>query len=256
MLIVISPAKTLKTDVRALTNSTFPLMLKYSALLVNELKKYSSGELSELMKISPKLAQLNHSRFQQWHYPYKLEEGNNALLTFRGEVYNGLEVDSFSQENLNYAQKHLIILSGLYGVLRPLDVILPYRLEMGTKISPAGYKNLYEFWSDKILNVLNNKLAESDTNILINLASQEYFKSIETKKLNAEIITPVFKENKNGVYKVVSIYAKKARGLMTRFIIKNKINNPEKLMLFDEEGYYYNEKLSDKKKGNIVFTRN
>ncbi len=253
MLIVISPAKTLKTDIPALDNSTFPSLIGYAEELVRELRMLGPEELAELMNVSPKLAMLNYGRFQQWHYPYKKEEGNNALLTFRGEVYNGLDADTFNEKDFLYAQNHLRILSGLYGVLRPLDVILPYRLEMGTKLPVGSAKNLYQFWGEVITNEINRALSEQENEILINLASEEYFKSILLSKLKAGVITPVFKEFKNGTYKVVSVYAKKARGLMSRFIIQNRISNVDDLKLFDADGYYYNENLS--KNDTFVFTR-
>jgi cytoplasmic iron level regulating protein YaaA (DUF328/UPF0246 family) len=253
MLIVISPAKTLKTDIAPIENSTFPEFLEQSAILAKKLKKFTVEELSLLLKVSPKIAHLNYERYNQWRIPYKKEEGSNALLTFRGEVYNGIDADSYSIEELDYAQRHLRILSGLYGILRPLDVILPYRLEMSTKLKTKDFKNLYDFWDNIITESLSNVLIKTGNDILINLASEEYFKSINKKKLNARVITPVFKDEKNGTFKVISIYAKKARGKMTSYILKNKLSDPEKLKLFDDEGYYFNENLSVK--DTLVFTR-
>ncbi len=254
MLVVISPAKTLRTDKNAGINSTMPVLVKDSVLIAEELKKLTVWELENLMKISPKLARLNYERIQMWHYPYEVIEGFNPVYTFNGEVYNGLDVDTLEEEDLSFANIHLNILSGFYGVLRPFDSILPYRLEMGTKLKVGDTKNLYDFWKGKITKVINENLKKSGSGMLINLASDEYFKSIDLNALNAKVVTPVFKDNKNGVYKVISIYAKKARGLMTRFIIKNRISNPDDLKLFDFEGYYYNENLSDHE-GTLVFTR-
>ena len=254
MLIIISPAKSLNYEKQSLTdNYSQPEFISKSKLLINELRKLKPDDISNLMNISPKLAYLNFERFQQWHTPFTAENAKQALLTFNGEVFNGINVNSFTGEDLNFSQKHLRILSGLYGVLKPLDLISAYRLEMGTKLEVSGNKNLYEFWADKITSSLNNALKQQEDNILINLASNEYFKSVKTNNLNADIITPVFKDAKNDRYKVISIYAKKARGLMTSFIIKNRISNPEELKLFDAEGYFYNDELSQS--GQPVFTR-
>jgi len=256
MLIILSPTKTIDiTGKPAFVNHTLPDNLSKSQKLINILKKHSTEELSNLMNISPKLAQLNFERFQQWQLPFTPENAKQTLFTFKGEVFSGLDAESLSKHDVEFSQDHLIILSGLYGTLRPLDLIQPYRLEMGTKSSFAGKKNLYEFWKTIITNNLHKALDEQGDNILINLASNEYFKSIDTKKLDARIVTPEFKEFKNGTYKIVTIYAKKARGLMTRFILQNRLTDPEQIKLFDKEGYYFNEQLttnSDKP----VFTRN
>jgi len=253
MLIVISPAKTLKSDLTARDDSTKPVFLSKSKKLAAELKNYKPAELSNLMSISAKLAQLNYERYQQWKSPYKNEESFNAIFAFRGEVFNGINIDDFSEEELIYTQNHLRILSGLYGVLRPLDAILPYRLEMGTKLPLGENKNLYQFWDNQITKALNKDLKEFKEETLINLASEEYFKSINTDLLKAKVITPVFKENKNGKYKVISIFAKKARGMMSRFILKNRIENIEDIKHFSEENYFYNDALSTE--SQIVFTR-
>ena len=254
MHIVISPAKTIdlksKVPVDNYTNIRFP---EESSELAEILKGKSREELKELMGISESLARLNYDRYRNWHYPYSPEEGRQAIFAFKGDVYAGLDAYNLSVDDINFAQEHLSILSGLYGLLRPLDLILPYRLEMGTKLkNPAG-DNLYKYWSDKITDRLNEDLEKSGSDILVNLASNEYFKSINTKKLNARIITPVFKNSKNGEYKVISIYAKKARGLMTRYIIRNKITNPDELPGFNDDGYYFNSGLSSS--NELVFTR-
>jgi len=254
MLILISPAKTLDYNVEVPniepTNISFP---KKSADLVEGLKKMKSKDLQDLMGISPKLAQLNFERFQQFEYPFKKEEVKPALLVFKGEVFVGINAGNFSVEDLQYAQDHLRILSGLYGVLRPLDAIMPYRLEMGTKYSVKRYKHLYDFWDMKINKAVQETLDAQGDNVLINLASNEYYKSVKANKLNAEIITPQFKDFKNGQYKMISFFAKKARGLMTNFILKNRISNPEELKLFNMEGYEYNDRLTEG--NNWVFTR-
>jgi len=254
MISIISPAKTL--DMESPVNSqiqSYPELLNKSKQLVNVLKKMKAPELSQLMNISPKLGQLNFERFQEWTTPYIIEKSRPAVFAFRGEVFTGLNIDSFSEEDISYTQNHLRILSGLYGLLRPMDNIMAYRLEMGTKLSVGKKKNLYEFWGDKITNHLNETLAQQNDDILINLASNEYFKSINSKKLKAKVYTPVFKNNKNGQYKVISFFAKKARGHMCRFILKNKISNPEDLKHFEEDGYYFNESLSSD--NTFTFTR-
>ena len=253
MLVIISPAKTLKTDIQAIENSSTPVLINKSKKLAGILKGYSPTQLTELMGISTKLSWLNFERYQQWKSPYIYKDTFNAIYAFKGEVYNGLDIDSFSEEDVAYTQDHLRILSGLYGVLMPLDAILPYRLEMGTKLRVGEHKNLYQFWGDLITNTLNKDLKVFGENTLINLASAEYFKSINTKLLKANIITPVFKENKDSNYKVISIYAKKARGMMTRFIMKNRITQVNDIKHFENDGYYFNENLSNK--SSFVFTR-
>jgi len=254
MLIILSPSKTINTN-NTISTSTFtqPYFINRSAKIVSKIKKLIPSDLSNLMNISPKLSQLNFDRFQHWNSIHNLSNSKQALLSFKGEVFNGLDVNTFSEEDLLYSQDHLFILSGLYGVLRPLDLIQPYRLEISTKIEIEKLANLYAYWQNIITQELNKSIASKKTNILINLASNEYFKVIDKKKLHANIITPVFKENKNGKYKIVTIYAKKARGLMTNYILRNKIEKAENLKFFDEEGYYYNEPLSDDKQ--FVFTR-
>ncbi|MCF6170042.1 MAG: peroxide stress protein YaaA [Bacteroidales bacterium] len=254
MLTIISPAKTL--DMKAETNSQVksqPALLDKSRKLIALLKKKKAEELSQLMGISPKLAQLNFERFQEWVTPHVIEKSRPAVFAFRGEVFTGLNIDTFSEVDLTYTQNHLRILSGLYGLLRPMDSIMAYRLEMGTKLSVGQKKNLYEFWGDEITGQLNKALKADKSGIVVNLASNEYFKSIHAKKLNAWIITPVFKDNKNGQYKVISFFAKKARGHMLRFILKNKLSKPEDLKHFEEDGYYFNDSLSNQ--NTFTFTR-
>ncbi|BAX80762.1 peroxide stress protein YaaA [Labilibaculum antarcticum] len=254
MLIVISPAKTLDFESQANSNiHSDASFLKESKLLIKELQKLKADDIAELMGISPKLAQLNFERFHQWNTPFTQENSKQALLAFKGDVYTGIDVSTFSQENFIQAQSNLRILSGLYGVLKPMDLIQAYRLEMGKKITTARGENLYQFWGDTITKSINQSLKENDHKHLINLASNEYFKSINKKKIKAEIITPAFKDLKNGEYKMISFFAKKARGLMTRFIIQNKITDPEELKAFDLDGYMYNPALSKEKEP--VFTR-
>ncbi len=209
--------------------------------------------LVELMGISTNLGELNFHRFQSWHLPFTPENARQAVLAFNGEVFRGLNTTTLSEEQLQLAQTKLRILSGLYGVLKPLDLMQPYRLEMGTKMKYYKSQDLYAFWKQAITKKVNEAVAESGSNVLVNLASNEYFKSIDKKKLKAEIVTPEFKDLKNGNYKMITVFAKKARGLMTRFILENNITDVESLQAFDLEGYNFNPRLS--KPGNPVFTR-
>ena len=253
MLVVLSPAKTIRTDISVRGDFTIPEFLEKSEKLISSLKRLNIEQLSSLMQISPKLAQLNFERFQQWTLPFTSENARQTIFSFKGEVFNGLDAESLSREEVAFAQGHLVILSGLYGVLRPLDLIMPYRLEMGTKASVAGSKNLYAFWKRSITLSLRAMLDKQHDNVLVNLASNEYFKSIDIKNLNAKVITPVFKESRGGGFKMVTVYAKKARGLMTRYILENRPETPDELKLFDAGGYYYNESMSSE--NNFVFTR-
>ncbi len=254
MLIVISPAKALDFKTTPATTSfTVPEMLDYSEKLVGQFKKMSPKQLSKLLGISANLGELNFQRFQNWHLPFTTENAKQAVLAFNGVVFQGLQAETFQEAQLQLAQTKLRILSGLYGILKPLDLIQPYRLEMGTKMNYFKLKSLYEFWNPVITQKVNEAVAESGSNILVNLASNEYFKSIDKKKLKAEIVTPEFKDLKNGKYKMITIYAKKARGLMSRFILENNLNDTESLQAFDMEGYNFNPRLS--KPGNPIFTR-
>lgn len=254
MLIILSPSKTMiAQDAVYQQKFTLPEYLEFSKQLAVILKRKSPLQLSKLMKINPELAQLNFERFQQWELPFHEKNATPAVYSYTGEVFRGLKAESFSEKDMSFAQDHLRILSGFYGVLRPLDLIQPYRLEMALGISAGKAKNLYDFWKPLITNALNNTLKAQKDDVLINLASQEYFKSIDRKTLRARIITPVFKEFKNGKPVIVSMYAKKARGLMTRFIIQNKLTKPDELKLFEEEGYYYTPDLSNEVE--MTFTR-
>lgn len=254
MLIAISPSKTLDFE-KPVKNQFFsqPEFIKEASVLIKPLMKLKVGQLIELMGISPKLAQLNRERFNLWRPEFTPETARQAIYAFRGDVYTGLGADTLSPSELELAQLELRILSGLYGVIRPLDLIRPYRLEMGTPLRFGKYQNLYQFWQKKITARIREDLDKSESNLLINLASAEYFKSIDTKKLKAEIVTPEFREGKNGEYKMVSFFAKKARGLMTRFILRNSIQFEEQLRAFDSDGYLFNNQLSQK--GRPVFTR-
>lgn len=244
MLFVISPAKNLDFETPAvIKTASQPQYLKQSTTLINQLKQLSVQEVASLMSLSDKLAGLNLSRYQSWETPFNANNAKQAMLAFNGDVYTGLEATTLDEAGFTFAQQHLRILSGLYGVLKPLDYIQPYRLEMGTKLTNKAGKDLYDFWGDELTNALTTEPAFSDK-VLINLASNEYFKAIKTKQLNARIITPIFKDAKNGQYKIISFYAKKARGLMSRYIIDNKITQPEKIKAFDSDGYYFSEAQS------------
>ncbi len=244
MRIIISPAKKLNEGFSlSHFEATQPQFLEQSQTLMNILQEKDSFEVAALMKLSMKLADLNTQRFQSWHTPFTPDNAKQALFSFAGDVYQGLDAASLSDTDIDFAQYHLRILSGLYGLLRPLDLMQPYRLEMGTRLTNLKGNNLYNFWGDSITQQLNQELNADDT--LINLASNEYFKAIQPKQLHASIVTPSFKENKGGVYKVVGIYAKKARGLMSRFIIQNNISAPDDIKAFDVDGYTYNAQLSN-----------
>ncbi|SDK40659.1 peroxide stress protein YaaA [Microbulbifer yueqingensis] len=254
MLIVISPAKTLdyESEIPEL-DTTQPEFLKDAAALVQELRELGPQDISSLMKISDKLGVLNYDRFQQWKRPFTAKNARPALLAFKGDVYTGLEAETMGKRDFSYAQKHLRMLSGLYGLLRPLDLMQPYRLEMGTKFANARGKNLYEFWGERITEALNDQLKSLKSRELVNLASNEYFKAVKPKQLDAEVITPHFRDLKNGEYKMISFFAKKARGMMSRWAIDNRVKKAVELKDFDVAGYTYNAGLSD---GNDwVFTR-
>jgi len=254
MLIVISPAKTLDFETAPITKVyTQPEFLKESRQLVSQLKELTPAEVSSLMKISDKLGVLNFLRFNEWKTPFTLNNAKQALLAFKGDVYTGINADSFNSRDLKFAQKHLRILSGLYGVLKPLDLIQAYRLEMGSKFKNRKGKDLYEFWESKLTDQINQDLKASKSKYLINLASNEYFKSLQADAINAEIIIPVFKDYKNGKYKTISFYAKKARGLMSAYIIKNRLKNPEDIKVFDVDGYKFCKSASNST--NWVFQR-
>jgi cytoplasmic iron level regulating protein YaaA (DUF328/UPF0246 family) len=245
MIVVISPAKTLDFETAPITDiHTQSDFLKESTQLIKELRKLNPSKLSELMKISDNLGTLNYGRFQDWQLPFNPSNAKQAVLAFKGDVYTGLNADTLSEDDLSYAQQHLRILSGLYGLLRPLDLIQPYRLEMGTPFVNKKGKNLYEFWDMSITHAVNKTFADEGSATLINLASNEYFKCIKPKNLKATIITPVFKDLKGDQYKIISFFAKKARGLMTRYIIENRLENPADIKHFDVDGYRFTPSMS------------
>jgi hypothetical protein len=252
MKIVISPAKSLDFETQLPTNKhTQGVFLEEAAKINTVLKKKSPKKLSELMSISTNLGELNWQRNQNWQLPFTLKNARQAIYAFKGDVYIGLDAYSLSLSKLDELQNKLRILSGQYGLLKPLDLIQPYRLEMGTKLTIGVKKDLYQFWDKKITNQLNQELVENE--LFINLASNEYFKVIKPTLLKAKIITPVFKDYKNGKLKIISFFAKKARGLMVRYIIDNSIENIEDLKGFDYEGYAFDLNLSSE--NELVFTR-
>jgi len=256
MLIVVSPAKSLDFETPVKTEKfSKPAFLSEATELVRDLKKLHPEELQELMGISETLAAENFSRYSNWHTPFNLDNARQAIFAFKGDVYLGLKAEHFGASDLNFAQRHLRILSGLYGVLRPLDLMQPYRLEMGTTFAARGKKNLYEFWGCKLTAALNQEFEQAGQkhNALINLASNEYFSSLDTKALKAKIVTPVFKDWAKGQYRVLSFYAKRARGEMAAYIIKNRINSPTKLKDFNVGGYKYSEEESSSDR--IIFNR-
>ena len=254
MLLVVSPAKNLDYESPLATEQfSQPELLSHSKVLMKVCKKMTPADISSLMGISDKLAGLNAARFGEWSTPFTPQNARQAILAFNGDVYTGLDAQSFNEEDFAFAQQHMRILSGLYGLLKPLDLMQAYRLEMGKKLENDRGTNLYQFWGDIITEHLNTAIAAQGDNVLINLASNEYFKSVNKKVLKAEIITPAFKDWKNGQFKMISFFAKKARGLMARYIIENQITDIEKLKAFDVAGYQYSRDLT---KGNDwVFTR-
>ena len=252
MKILISPSKTLSFD------SEVNCEFKSESRLINETKvlhkillDYTSEDLKNLMSVSDKIAELNYNRFKNWEDPNTSENSRQAVYAFKGDVYSGLDADTIDEDKFDYLQNSLRILSGYYGLLRPFDQILPYRLEMGTKLENENGNNLYKFWGDKITDVLNEDINEDD--IVVNLASDEYFKSINKDKIKSKVITPVFKEFKNGTYKVIAIYAKKARGLMSRFLIERKSTSVDEIKLFNVDSYSFDSGLSNDQE--LVFTR-
>ncbi|SIQ45539.1 hypothetical protein SAMN05880558_103318 [Aeromonas sp. RU39B] len=240
MLIVVSPAKTLDYESPLQTRTfTQPELLDHSQVLIERARQLAPSEIGSLMKISDKLAGLNAARYAQWQPDFTLDSARQAMLAFKGDVYTGLAVESFSEADLAHSQQHLRILSGLYGVLRPLDLMMPYRLEMGIRLDNPRGRDLYAFWGDIITDKLNQALAEQGDEVLINLASEEYFKSVRPAGLKGRVVTPVFKDGKNGQYKIISFYAKKARGMMARWILQERLTRVEQLAEFSSEGYYF-----------------
>ncbi|WP_211462024.1 peroxide stress protein YaaA [Collimonas silvisoli] len=254
MLIVLSPAKSLDYSTPSTTDThTTPDFIDHSAELISVLRELSPAQIGSMMKISDPLAQLNTARFASWSKKFTSANSKQAIMAFNGDVYEGLDAASLNTTQLNYAQSRIRILSGLYGVLRPLDRMQPYRLEMGTSLANPRGKNLYAFWGDTVTQALNQQLSRQKAKTLVNLASEEYFKVVRPKVLDAGIVTPVFEDWKNGKYKIISFYAKRARGLMARYAALNKISDAEKLKEFDLDGYQYIPQDSDS--GRWLFRR-
>ena len=249
MILVISPSKT--QDFSSCAYQTFSQLrqIEHSQELVNILKGKSEVQIAKLMSLSEKLAKLNFDRFQNFQSTFSLDNAKQAILAFKGDVYNGIDAPSLSYDDLEFSQGKVRMLSGLYGVVRPLDLIQPYRLEMGTKLDNHKGKNLYEFWGAGVSEVLN----EDESDLIVNLASNEYFKSIDKKTLKAKILNIAFKEKKGDIYKVIGIFAKRARGLMVNYMIRNRLNDPEGLKDFADEGYQFSNEFSDN--STWVFTR-
>jgi cytoplasmic iron level regulating protein YaaA (DUF328/UPF0246 family) len=254
MLMVISPAKTLDYETpAAIARFTLPEHLEQSSLLIEQLRELTPAQIATLMSLSDKLAGLNAARFSSWTAAFSPANAKQALLAFKGDVYTGLNAEDFTAADFDYAQQHLRMLSGLYGLLRPLDLMQAYRLEMGTKLANPRGKNLYEFWGERISGYLNQALLEQGDNLLLNLASNEYFSAVKRNALNARVINTEFKDRKNGQYKIISFYAKKARGLMARYVIKERLNDPAGLKDFNYQGYRYAAEQS--KPDSLVFLR-
>lgn len=254
MLALISPAKTLDYESTLPTDvHTLPRLLDQSQQLIDLSRKMSATEISKLMSVSEKIANLNVERFRDWDADFSFANARQAIFAFKGDVYTGLDAYSLSHDDLAFAQNHLRSLSGLYGLLRPLDLMMPYRLEMGIRLKNERGTNLYDFWGDRIIDLINEDLAHTSSNILVNIASDEYYKSVKESKINADIIKPVFLDQKNGQYKVISFYAKKARGLMARYIVQNKPEKIDDLKSFNVDGYYFDSESSFK--GELVFKR-
>jgi hypothetical protein len=254
MLTVISPAKTLDYETPPVTEAfTQPTQLSQSRKLIRRLRQLDSADLARLMSVSDNLAELNRQRYKQWKTPFKPENARQAMFAFKGDVYLGLDAYSLDEDAIDFAQQHLRILSGLYGILRPLDLMQPYRLEMGTRLDTDMGSNLYQFWNERLTKALNQELKQSQTRCLVNLASNEYFKAIKPKLLKADIVTPAFREYRDGEYRFIQFFAKKARGLMARYLIDQRIDDVEGLKGFNYEGYRFAPEMSDEK--DWVFTR-
>lgn len=254
MLALLSPAKTLDYS-SALPTDVFtqPRLLEQSQKLIDKAQLLSASEIMSLMTVSEKIAQLNVERFRDWQADFDFSNARQAIFAFKGDVYSGLDAYHLSDTAIEFSQQHLRMLSGLYGVLRPLDLMMPYRLEMGIRLKNERGTNLYQFWGDRITEVINQDLKQAQSTQLINLASDEYYKAVNEAKIQAEIIKPVFLDQKNGKYKIISFYAKKARGLMARYIVENQLQHAEQLKDFNLEGYYYDAAQSTVQ--NMVFLR-
>lgn len=252
MIFLISPAKTLDFETSSFTSEhTDANFLDDSQQLINVMREYDWHAIAKLMGVSEKIAKLNVERFHNWTLPFTTKNSKQAVFAFKGDVYTGLAVETMTEAELKYTQTHLRILSGLYGLLKPMDLMQAYRLEMGTKVNAATFKSLYEFWGHKLTNSLNNELGKDD--VLVNLASNEYYKSVKAKDINSPIITPIFKDFKGDKYKIISFYAKKARGLMVRYAADHQLSDVEGLKGFNYSGYYFSEEESTA--SNWVFLR-
>ena len=253
MILLLSPAKTLDTDPSKVKEFTKPRLLKQSQQLVDVLKQKSIADIQELMSVSEKIANLNVERYQEYKTPFSLKNAKQAVLLFKGDVYQGLDAATFDEVDLNFAQEHVRILSGLYGILRPLDLMQAYRLEMGTRLKNGSYKNLYEFWDKEITTILNKDIKASGNDLVLNLASKEYFKAIQAKLLKGKVVNVHFREERNGKYKVIAFNAKKARGAMANQIVKYKINEVAPLKDLVINDYVYQEEMSEE--GELVFVK-
>lgn len=248
MLITLSPSKgqDFETPVLSQTHSK-PEALKESGLLIKELRKLRQKDIQQLMGVSENIAKLTAGRYKSFSTPFTLKNARPAIFAFKGDVYSGIDIEKYREADLEYAQNHLRILSGLYGCLRPLDLIQPYRLEMKTKLHNVRGENLYQFWGDRITEALNKELKKQEQPVLVNLASNEYFKSVRPKQLKGRVLTVNFKETKDGKTRVVAIFAKRARGMMTDYILRNRIEKPEDIKRFKQGGYRFRKELSDDK---------
>ncbi len=253
MIVLLSPAKSLNLEPINVKSTTQPRLLEESESLVKVLRKKSVKSIKALMSVSDKIAELNVERFKAFETPFTKKNAKPAVMTFNGDVYTGLKADTFDQEDLKFAQGHIRILSGLYGLLRPMDLMQAYRLEMGTALKNGRKKNLYEFWDNKITDLINQDLSKSGSDIVLNLASKEYFSSVKPANIKGTIVSVDFKENRNGVFKVISFNAKKARGTMAHKIVKNKITTVNRLKRLSIDGYKFNKELSEEHR--LVFTK-
>ena len=253
MITLLSPAKSLDYSPADYDSVSLPRLMERSQPLVNKMRRMSAKKIGELMSISDNLAKLNKERFVEFANTHDLDNSKQAILAFKGDVYVGLDNDTLEIADLDWTQEHVRILSGLYGVLRPNDLIQPYRLEMGTRLPTRKGKNLYDYWGDDITDLLNKDLEAHDTRVIMNLASNEYFKAVNTSRLDGELYSANFFERRNGEYKFISFTAKKARGWLTRYIIDNRIDDAESVRSFDSEGFGFNEELSSERE--FIFTR-
>ncbi len=254
MIIILSPSKTMNFEDQVTANKySSPVFQREAQTLVQTLQQFKPEDIKKLMDVNDKIAELNYQRFQEFDLSFNPSSGRQALLAYRGDVYAGLDIANYSEQDLKFAQEQVRIISGLYGLLRALDIIQPYRLEMSNKLENPQGKDLYTFWGHKITNQIRKELQEHQNQTLVNLASNEYYKAIDHDQVKQQLVTPVFKEYKDGKYKTIAIYAKKARGMMTDYIIQNKIEDPEGIKGFDYEGYHFNADLSSDREW--IFTR-